>query len=483
MPNITRQVLVEDFYATTITGANVPATGDFTVTVATPPVNPKGWIIFSPTDSGLRERCYYHSVSGSVISVYGINRFWPKEHLIGATVQINDISNIFNYLSEITSSIFYVEKLGGLDVTIWGWPFLKDNLCISVWDTNLTLTNNATNYIYYKWSTNEIKSAISDSAAVADSGIVVSEVITASSLVTSVSPRNYKVCTFTIEKWDTGDTAGPWIDWATGATGATWPVWATGDTGDTWPTGATGSVSSPWVEQDYSDIIKPVTWATVVYDDGASTITITNPSSLQSDVLIFRETGMEYQDSLGNIIAFTTYSGTYSATGTRSMTYSGIVVDGTTGWQTISEWRWVYQNSINNFYNTEVFRGDVIFKRSPSFPYYDTTPSGTVCTFDANDWGKQKITISTAWTYTLNFSNLKYWANYEFAIVCTHSTGTVTIDEWTISTSGSIASYYTVWGTTWVTYPLTLTNWVHLFVWDVFTTAIHIVYSGKSVAF
>lgn len=480
MPNTTRQILVEDFYATTITGSNVPSTGDFTVTLATAPKpwHDKGWIIFSPNDSGLRERCYYHSMSGSTISVYWINRFEPKAHLTWATVQINDVSNIFNYLSEISSSTFYVERTGGLWVTIWGWPFLRDNLTISVGDTNLTLTNNATNYIYYKWSSNEIKSAISDVLAVADDGIVVSEVVCASSLVTGVFPRNHKMCTFTITEWPQWAT-WVWVAWPT------WPswVWPTWPTWVTWYTGADWALGSTWIEQSFNDIITPVYGATVAYNDWASTITITNPSSLQSDKLVFRTTGMEYQDSAGNILSFTTYSGTYSATGTRSMTYAGIVVDGTTGYQTISSGRGIYQNTINNFYNTNVFRGDVIFKRSPSFPYYDTIPSGTVISFDHNNGGKQKITISTAGTYTINFSNLKYGCNYEFAIVCTHSSGTVTIDEGTISNSGSVTSYYTIGGTSWVTYPLTLVSGVHLFVWDVFTTAIHISYTGQSVLF
>ncbi len=255
-------------------------------------------------------------------------------------------------------------------------------------------------------------------------------------------------------------------------------AWVEFITGSVW-----SSVSDPWVQQSYADIITIVSGATVAYNDGASTITITNPVSLQSDKLVFRTTGMEYQDSAGNILSFVTYSWVYSAVGSRSMTYSGIVVDGTTWTQTITGGRGIYQNTINNFYSTDVFRGDVIFKRSPSFPYFDTTPSGTVCTFDANNGGKQKITISTAWVYTLNFSNLKYGANYEFAIVCNHSSGTVTLNKWTITSSGSVTQYYTVWGTTSVTYPMTLTNWVHLFVGDVFTSAIHVVYSGKSVLF
>jgi len=111
------------------------------------------------------------------------------------------------------------------------------------------------------------------------------------------------------------------------------------------------------------------------------------------------------------------------------MTYAGIVVDGTSGSQTLTSARGIYQNTINNFYNIEVFRGDTIFKRAPSFPYYDTTPAGTVITFNANNGSKQKVSISSSGTYTIDFSNLKYGANYEMAIVCTHPSGTVTIDK------------------------------------------------------
>lgn len=496
MADTTNRMITESFYATTITEAGwIAASGDVDFTVATPPINwisdnKRGFIIISPDTLAKRERMFYHNVIGSRIYVKGINRTDAKAHLVSEVVQINDSSDLFNYFSDISSNTFYIIKTGGLNITVLGWPtMLVGTETKTAADTNITLSDDTTNYIYYIPSTNLVASTTTFSAIAWLSGICVADIVTSGWLVSSVEYRNYKL--WGMSPWETGPTGptGASITWpvgakgatgadstVTGPTGADWIDWAT------WPTGATGAVSNPW-EQDYSDIIKPVSWATVAYDDGASTITITNPSSLQSDKLIFRTTGMEYQDSLGNIISFATYSGVYSNIGTRSMTYSGIVVDGTTGWQTISSGRGIYQNTINNFYNTNVFRGDVIFKRSPSFPYYDTVPSGTVCTFDANNWGKQKITIATAGTYTLNFSNLKYWANYELAIVCTHSTGTVTIDEWTITNSGSITSYYTVWGTSGVTYPKTLTNGVHLFVWDVFTTAIHIVYSGKSVAF
>lgn len=442
MTNITRQVLVEDFYSTTITGADVPATGDFTVTVWTPPVNPKGWIIFSPNDAGLRERCYYHSVSGSVISVYWINRYSPKAHLTWATVQINDVSNIFNYLSEISSSIFYVEKLGGLNVTVWGWPFLKDNLCISVWDTNLTLTNNATNYIYYKWSTNEIKSAISDALAVADEGIVVSEVVCASSLVTSVSPRNYKICTFTIEQW---------------------PVWPAGSI----------AAAPEWVAQTVNDNVVPELTSTV-------TNSLTNPLTWikvqRADLsyTYYTTTWISEFDSAWNLLTTQTIVWVWWV---QVITYATInwTVDKDT-WVFSFDWEIAYTNISNTFKEVNIFKKDVAFEWLALFPYKVWWDN--VSLFDWTYWSKQKFTFTDSGSHTLSFQHLRAWGNYIFAINVTW--GSATLNKATSFTDcDTITTMYTVWATT---YPLTLTVGTHLFVAEAFSTAIHVSYIWTSVA-
>jgi len=49
-----------------------------------------------------------------------------------------------------------MEKTGTLDVRVWGGTVLVNRAQITIADTNLTLTDNATNYIVYDYLTNII---------------------------------------------------------------------------------------------------------------------------------------------------------------------------------------------------------------------------------------------------------------------------------------------------------------------------------------
>lgn len=445
MPNTTRQVLVEDFYATTITGSNVPSTGDFTVTLATPPINPKGWLIFSPADAGLRERCYYHSVSGSTVSVYGINRYTAKAHLTWASVQINDVSNIFNYLSEISSSTFYIEKTGGLWVTVWGWPFLRDNLTISVGDTNLTLTKNATNYVYYKWSTNEIKNNVTESLAIADDGIVVSEVICASSLVTSVAPRNHKMCTFTISTWPTWAQWTPW-------TIATAPTWVAQTVNDNLVPAWTTTITNSWTD--------PLTWIKVARADLSYTYYTTS--------------GISEFDSTGNLLTTQTIVWVGWAQVITYATINGTVDKDT--WVFSFDWEIAYTNISNTFKEPNTFEKDVSFKWLTLFPYKEW--GDNVSLFDWTYGSKQKFTFTDSWSHTLSFQHLRAGWTYTFAINVTW--GSATLNKATSFVDcDTITTQYELWTTN---FPLTLPVWVHFFAAEAFSTAIHIAYTTSQAS-
>ena len=67
---------------------------------------------------------------------------------------MNDVEDIFNYYSDMVSPLFYMEKTGALNVRIWGGTILVNRSQVTVADTNLTLTDNATNYIVYDYLTN-----------------------------------------------------------------------------------------------------------------------------------------------------------------------------------------------------------------------------------------------------------------------------------------------------------------------------------------
>lgn len=73
---------------------------------------------------------------------------------------MNDVSQLFQFLQENTSTTGYVEKLGGTDVKVWGGAVLIDGESVSTADTTFTLTNGQTNYIYFDLDTNAFLSTV-----------------------------------------------------------------------------------------------------------------------------------------------------------------------------------------------------------------------------------------------------------------------------------------------------------------------------------
>jgi len=99
---------------------------------------------------------------------------------------MNDVAEIFNTYSDMISQAFYVEKTGGLTVKVWGGYATYNGNTVAIPDTNLTLTNNTTNYIKYDYPTNTI------SVSLVDSGNVKASVITSAGVITAISYRNPK---------------------------------------------------------------------------------------------------------------------------------------------------------------------------------------------------------------------------------------------------------------------------------------------------
>lgn len=104
-------IKIQNGYSTTTT-TTIPASGDFTVTLAQAPTENKGWITFDNSNASLREYCYYDSKSGSTVSIKAVNRTNPQAHSIGASAQINNTAEMFQYMSDISSNFGYIEKKG-----------------------------------------------------------------------------------------------------------------------------------------------------------------------------------------------------------------------------------------------------------------------------------------------------------------------------------------------------------------------------------
>lgn len=129
---------------------------------------------------------YYHNVVGSTVSVRSENRTSPKAHSSGATIKMLDVAEIFNYFSDMVSQAFYTEKTGGLTVKVWGGYATYNGATVTIADTNLTMTDNATNYIKYDYPTNTI------SADTVNAGNIKVVVTTLSGVITSITYRNPK---------------------------------------------------------------------------------------------------------------------------------------------------------------------------------------------------------------------------------------------------------------------------------------------------
>lgn len=191
MPKTTQNILLEDLYRTK-TSSIIASSWDVSFTVTTPPQNKKGYILIEPDNDSKREKMFYHDVVWNTIYVKWVNRTNPTDHVIWVNVQINDTALIFNHLFEQDATTFYCEKTGNLSLNVWGWPVLRWIETINITDTPITVTNNITNYIYYKSETNQILSNTSESAITTDKWIVVAEVVAASGVITSIKYRNHK---------------------------------------------------------------------------------------------------------------------------------------------------------------------------------------------------------------------------------------------------------------------------------------------------
>jgi len=150
-------IRTQDLYKAVVTEVSgIASSWDVNFTVSTPPSRTNGFLVLSPDNALNRETVYFHNVIGSRIYVRWVNRKNPKAHSLNDLIQMNDVEEIFNYYADMTSPLFYVEKTGTLNVLVWGGTVLVNRTQVTVADTSLTLTDNATNYIVYDYLTNII---------------------------------------------------------------------------------------------------------------------------------------------------------------------------------------------------------------------------------------------------------------------------------------------------------------------------------------
>jgi hypothetical protein len=143
---------VKNFYVTTLTSTHsLEIWVDKTLPVTTAPVI-EDWreffVILSPLSDTDRQviRCY---MDWADVKYYGWSVQFDKTYWSWSSVSINDVAELFNILYNYVDDFWYVEDLWWLDVRVDGWRIYKEwEIDISIPDTEFTLADNATTYIY-----------------------------------------------------------------------------------------------------------------------------------------------------------------------------------------------------------------------------------------------------------------------------------------------------------------------------------------------
>ncbi len=151
----------QNFYKTTL-ASQIPAwdpsdTTEKSFQVSEAPVGKMWWLIVDFVNNK-REIIFYHNVNWNTVYYYDYNRQYPSyTHEIGSIIQMNDVAEIINRLSNNIDDLWYIQKKTWLNILVrWGIVFWK-NWPIEIWDTEIILDDNSTSYIVVDFNDNLIK--------------------------------------------------------------------------------------------------------------------------------------------------------------------------------------------------------------------------------------------------------------------------------------------------------------------------------------
>ena len=150
---------------------NQNATWEIEIQLSVAPVSEFWWVIIEPDSTWNREEVFYHRKAWTSIFTYDVNRVNAKTHMDWSLVVLNNSAWIYNFKEKPNDNIFFHYKTSDTNLLIFGWVIVDwlwvrhdiDNFNTS----DLSLTNNATNYIYIAtlddWITYEPLSTITNS--------------------------------------------------------------------------------------------------------------------------------------------------------------------------------------------------------------------------------------------------------------------------------------------------------------------------------
>lgn len=437
------QLLAENYYNNTITADIASSSWNIIVSVATPPINDKWFITISPWNLAKRETCFYSSVSWNNLTVKWINRIWWKTHSSWDPIQMMDVAEWFNFLSQNVQTVFYPERTWDLEVTIWGWDTLIWWTQTTLNDTVLSMTDNTTNKIYFDYSDSIIKTTTWSYWT----NLLVYEITTAWWAITWIINRKPLSLTWlTWPKWDKWDQWDKWDTWSI----AEAPTWQAQTIVDNVPLPDWWSVEIIW------DTIKIIqtNWVYTIYSE-TSIITYDandNQLSLESKTWVFA---------------------------TPVMTYTDWMTVNWTTWLISYTWHPAYKDKPNTFTATNTFEWTTIFKWAISTPYNVLSTATWNFTFDNAVADFQWITISWASDHICTFNNLVSWTKSLFVIQS--GTGKLDFAIWTwCDTVVSVTNPENLLWTALYDSSVALPTWTYFFTFVVAETACHMCPPFKS---
>lgn len=392
---------------------------------------------------------------------------WKQTHEENALVQINDVAELFNYISSHIDDAWYTEVVSWRDVKFYWWVFKFEDVNVTVSDSTFTLNPNTTNYIIMDYDDNTVKVvtsltwinyylfatwvtdwsdvlSLTDNRAVflwVDTSLITPSISIwntttldawSSATVTNTWTSLEPVFNFWIPKWDTWDIWNPWEDWQT----------------------ITDNITTTWVvTTDNSTYIK-ITYDNWTYDYYTLDWIATYDAN--------------WNQLWQKLLTVWTFEATW-------INYASWWFINKATWTITYVWSPAYRNKQNTFEYQNTFNAPVIFNSSVWFPYYVLPSASWNFTFDNNDWDFQWITITWASDHICTFNNLVAWIKSFFVVQSW--TGKLDFAIWTWN--WTVTNTYIIWDS--YDNTVALDAWVHFFTIAVASTWAHILYTWKSL--
>ena len=132
----------------------------------------------------------FYSKTGNTLSYYGVQRTSPKQHDVGAICVMADVAELFNYFEDLVGDTLWGEQIDLLKFKIYGGSIRYAGSYSDIVDTEITVTDNTTNYIYLDLSDLIIKNTTVEATAKANSPIYT--VVASAGSITSFEPYNIR---------------------------------------------------------------------------------------------------------------------------------------------------------------------------------------------------------------------------------------------------------------------------------------------------